>query len=896
MAFLKDSISVSTNKNVSGNGLTNGVACSLIRSSEFSDLLTASNIGVWTWNLDDQSLGINESVSQILGYDEGDITDLGIDLLKGILSEKDFKTLKKFFWSNDESNEFSNEIKLTSKNSKSVWAKVTIRVKSRKRNGCPAILQGTIIDVTNDHEVENVLEITENKFSAFIQSINATTWEWDCIRNEVTLSNQWLKAMGYEREDVVAGQEGTFFRSLIHPEDRANWRKTIDGSVLLGEKQFSSQVRLKSKRQGWRWILSSGVCIRQNEYGQNQIYLGADIDITPMKNKDVELNNWKTKLDKIIDATRTGLWIWDLKNLNFEANSQFARMFGFNLEEIKKLGINFLHERIHPDDKSIFFPESIPAKGYSENEIRIRHADESYLWIRVRLSVERFGEDGNPERLIGFCLNINSKKEAEVKIQESENRLSTLLAGTNAAIWEIDKEKDEFFFNDRLPQMMGHTKDEIENTLDFFDSRIHPADREKLRVYFESAGSDFYELEIRMRHKNGEWVWVLERGYIEDRFQDGRAKKALGIQLDISERKKLEEHLNDSLNQLQLAVNIGKIAVIENDLINHTVKANERYCEIYEVDEEEGSSNPELWKDLVTADDFEIAEKGINRLMLGEPVSNLQFRVSTKSGVKKLVTSATPIKDESGNVMKILGVLLDISNIAEKEIHLEKMVSQKSQMLKEMHHRIKNNLATISSIITLKSRNLENITDVKQFMDGINQKIVSMSVIHDRLLKEKEGQDNSLTNYLNDITNRLLGLANGDNLKINLEFKVEEYPFKEVVLLNLGMALQEIISNKIKHAFAGRDRGKLIIEGSICNGSYILKVGDNGLKYHNPKKVTDWHSDSIGMLIISSFISDLRGDFDFGPDKQGSTYTIRIPIDQTRHITEDDIARIPMSA
>ncbi len=162
-------------------------------------------------------------------------------------------------------------------------------------------------------------------------------------------------------------------------------------------------------------------------------------------------------------------------------------------------------------------------------------------WYRVQVS--------SPERLFFTTLfaDITESKQAEEALQTQRNRLAGILEGTRAGTWEWNVQTGETVFNERWAEIIGYTLDEISPvSIATWQKFAHPDDLKKsgdlLEKHF-SGELDYYECESRMRHKNGQWVWVLDRGQVISRTADGKPLLMLGTHQDINERKITEEKL-----------------------------------------------------------------------------------------------------------------------------------------------------------------------------------------------------------------------------------------------------------------------------------------------------------------------------------------------------------------
>jgi PAS domain S-box-containing protein len=139
------------------------------------------------------------------------------------------------------------------------------------------------------------------------------------------------------------------------------------------------------------------------------------------------------------------------------------------------------------------------------------------------------------------------RKEIEEKITSQKERLSNIIEGTNVGTWEWNVQTGEVIFNQKWAQIIGYTLEELEPiSIETWMKYTHPDDLEKSKALLEKhfrGESDYYQCELRMRHKQGHWVWILDRGKVIEWSQDGRPLRMFGMHQDVTERKQAERAL-----------------------------------------------------------------------------------------------------------------------------------------------------------------------------------------------------------------------------------------------------------------------------------------------------------------------------------------------------------------
>ncbi|KUM25393.1 diguanylate cyclase [Mesorhizobium loti] len=288
---------------------------------------------------------------------------------------------------------------------------------------------------------------------------------------------------------------------------------------------------------------------------------------------------------RAMEDSAIGVAIVGLDGRIVQTNPAFAAMLGYSRTEIEALTF---FQITHPDDLQLGRETMVALK---EGKIDSFHFEKRYLkkdgtpvWAQLAGSVIREEETGRPLYLVSQIEDIDARKQAEARIAEAETRWNFALTSAGQGVWSLDMRKGGTTYSETWVRMLGYDDGELDGDPDRWLTMIHPDDRERVAEAERAHLADetaFFEAEFRMRHKDGRWIWILDRGKAIERDGEGRLIRAIGSLTDITERKQAEERLKVSAAMLadekeRLRVTLQSIgdAVICTDAANRITFMN----------------------------------------------------------------------------------------------------------------------------------------------------------------------------------------------------------------------------------------------------------------------------------------------------------------------------------
>lgn len=258
-------------------------------------------------------------------------------------------------------------------------------------------------------------------------------------------------------------------------------------------------------------------------------------------------------------------------------------------------------------------------------------------------------------------------------------------------------------------------------------------------------------------------------------------------------------------------------------------------------------------------------------------VSGYETIVTTKSGQKAIVRgSSAPIKDAEGNVIGSIELLHDITNEKEQESRLKESLTEKEVLLKEIHHRVKNNLQIISSLLNLQSGYIKDKHSLGMFKESQNR-IKSMALVHEKLYQSKDLANIDFAGYIQSLAVNLFRSYGANQNGIIPKIRVDNVSLGIDTAIPCGLIINELVSNSLKYAFPNGRKGEIWIELYAENtgneSKYTLIVGDNGTGL--PEGMDFRNTESLGLQLVNTLVSQIGGTIELNSDAAGTEFRIK---------------------
>jgi PAS domain S-box-containing protein len=595
-------------------------------------------------------------------------------------------------------------------------------------------------------------------------------------------------------------------------------------------------------------------------------------DITERKQAEGMLAKSEKRFRQISELLPEIVFETDSKgNLTF-ANQYGIKSFGYSLEDFQS-GLN-IFALVAPEDR-----ESIK-KRLTEILSGLEPASREYQVMRkdggkfpILMHANAILEDGVPKGVRGIAVDITERKRAEEGLRENEERFRSLYENATIGLYRTSPDGRIFLANPAMVRMLGYSSFEELSTRNLEISGFEPSDsRRQFIKNIENAG-EARGIESAWTQKDGTIIFVRESARA---IRDSEANILYydGTVEDITERKRAEEGLRESLERFQLANRATFNAIYDWNLQTDARWWNENFQTLFGYGAEEIEPGIESWTNRIHPEDRDRVKTSLHgAIALGQEFWFDQYRFRRKDGMYAEVEDRGYItRDASGRPARIIGALRDITERIRSEKAAQASLQEKEVMLREIHHRVKNNMQVISSLFNLQAGKTLN-PEYREILKEGQTRIRAMSLVHEKLYQSRDLSKIDLAGYIQSLAAHLFHVYLTDSNRIRLETDFEEIPLLDInSAVPCGLILNELISNSLKHAFPEGRKG--LIRIGLKRGPddrIILRVADDGIGF--PKDFDFRQLESLGLQIAKLLVGQLDGTIELDREN-GTAFTV----------------------
>ncbi len=808
----------------------------------FLDALFNSMLGIRITNGDRKIIRVNKRYCEIVGYSEEELLGSDLSLVTPAeIREKEVEAYNNFIRKGGAESEPNKYIEV------------------RKDGSYVDIMSSSTVEKVNGEvyvisSIQDISDLLLNK--SFLEQTSKSAgvggWEYIIANNSLKGSPKVFEI--YELDDDLRERSPEETIAFYHPDDQPVLREAIQDAI----KNFNPKdlkLRFIGARGTEKWVRVTFDPLVVN--GKTVKLFGSLRDITIEREEEIEREKREQTYRFLFENNPNPLLIIkeDGSNQIIDANSTALDLYGYSKEELLKM-TTF---QIRPESEIEFYKKIIKKNNRFELDesikpVRATHQKKNGELIQVDIHWKSISLDGVKGRLI-LINDVTEKAKYESDLIQTNTLLRTLINSAPIGVITVDLNGYVLdVWNSHCELIFGWKNEEVKG-------KILPYTNEDNIDEAKAYIKEVYEkretklIEINRHTKHGKPI-VLREYITPIKDNDGNVEKLMLLIEDITEQKKVEIALVSSERKYRNLVEASKDLIWRIDPdgnFNFVNSASEKILG-FSPDELIGTSfvphiHPEKVEETVQI------HSGV---IHGKSYDNFDLTMIRKDGsYRYLSAKAYPMRDVDGNIVGCTGTASDITHILEYQQQLEVSLKEKEVLIKEIHHRVKNNLAVISGLFALQAMSMDD-ENVVQIFNESQARIQSIATIHEKLYQTNLFTSIEMKSYLKDLLADIQKTFKNTGKEIDIILKGDEVTLNVNQAVPFGILANELITNSFKYAFPGEMNGSITLDVRKKDEEVIFTVKDTGIGL--PKDFDKIRKDSLGVTLIHSLADQLNGE------------------------------------
>jgi PAS domain S-box-containing protein len=520
--------------------------------------------------------------------------------------------------------------------------------------------------------------------------------------------------------------------------------------------------------------------------------------------------------DFLHQGSLDGIWYWDITNPQQEWMSpSFWQLLGYDPTQKEHLAAEW-QDLINPDDLQQalvnFELHCRDANHPYDQVVRYRHANGSTVWVRCRGIAIR-DHAGQPIRMLGAHNDITHLKVTEETLQNRNTEL------------------------EHLHQVIANQMAELQQTNE------------------------------QLQHE------IIERRRAEAALAKLNAELETRITAQTDELKQIVTQLHESEDRLNRAVMNAPFPMMIHAEDGEVVLINHIWTELTGYTHDEIPTLAD-WTEKAYGDRKHIARSVIDQLYeLDGRTNDGEFAVTTKTGDRHIWEfSSSPLGKSPNGRRLVLSVAVD-RTLQKQAEQIQETAQQRETLIREIHHRVKNNLQVVSGLLYLQSRQVEDEKTLKILQDS-QERIHSMSLIHEKLYGSADLSRIDFSDYVKSLTQDLWMSHTPVSNRVSLILDLQPELLPIDIAMRCGLVVNELVSNALKHAFPEPESGEIQISFSTTGENlYELIVSNDGADL--TQEIDFSRKKSLGLWLVHSLVTQqMRGSIDVVKPRKGLAFKI----------------------
>jgi PAS domain S-box-containing protein len=644
--------------------------------------------------------------------------------------------------------------------------------------------------------------------------------------------------------------------------------------TIMGGNPWAGEIKMKGKAGELLDVFQRAYAIKDSA-GRILGLVGVHTNITERKRAESQkaaalekLRESEEKFRLMAEQLEDVLYTTDRNGIITYISPSAGRVFGWLPDEMTgRRFTEFLPQDEIPKAMQAFQAAVSEGKPQRNLQLMMKRRDDSVFYGEIIGSP--LDKNRGMAGTLGLIRDISERRQTEIALYESEARYRTLVENASDLVYRTDTAGRFTFVNRATLTISGYEEKELIGK--YYPSLIRPDMRNKaVRIFLHQIKEGAYNTysEFPVITKDGRQLWLGQN--IQLVLENGRVTGFQAVSRDITERKRIETALSESEDLYRDLVENSLDVICTHDLEGKVLSINQAAVRLTGYSLE----------DLLTMNMADLLMPEVRHLFKAY-LAEIQakgwahgtMRVQTASGEPRYWEFHNTLRTKDVTIPVVRGVGRDITERERAEKEIKRQLAEKEILLKEVHHRIKNNIASIGGLISLHMQSVSNPEAVAVLQEAIGR-VDSMRILYDKLLITDDFRDISVKNYIESLADAVLALF-PDRAKIKLEKQIDDFYLDPKQLFPLGLIINELITNKMKYAFIAREAGRITISLKNVAKHVTLDIRDNGNKL--PAGFDIDKTKGFGLMLVKMLSQQLGGSFSIEKHK-GTRCTVEFDI------------------
>jgi len=746
------------------------------------------------------------------------------------------------------------------------WLASTAKV-LRNASGTPQTLVGASLDITERKLAEEAKKASEARLASLIATAMDAIVSTDENQTIIVFNRAAERMFGYTTSEMIGAP---ISRLIPEPFRRAHAGHMDAFGRSPGD---ARNMGLRGPVRGLRADATEfpiEASISQTVIAGKKLFTVILRDITDRKRADDALQRSEQQYREVIEQAADAIFVAGHDSRFVDVNRAACEMLGYSREEFLGLRIIDIVDEGDLRDRPLRLDKLQSGQAVRTSRV-LRRKDGTLVQAELN---SRMLPDG---RMLAMVRDVTERKLAQDKIAANERHLRQVLDALFGFVGLYTVDGILIDANRAPLELAGLTRDDVLGK-PFWDTywwNYDPQVQAELRdAMTRAAAGEIVRYEPIVRMSGGRLI-DLDCTFSPLRDANGSIVGIVGFAVDITEQKRAIQVLRNAERQLAEAQHLTKLGSWDVDLVTNRRQWSDETYRLFELEPAQVSPSHAAFLAVVHPDDRTLVDDEYERSVRERMPYAVEHRLLLSDGrVKHVVGQAQTMYTDSGAPLRTTGTLQDITDRKLAEQQIAKSLREKETLLREMHHRAKNNLQIISSLLHFQAKKLKDPDDLAVLNDG-RDRLRSMILVHEKLYRSGDLANLDFGDYVRTLANQFGGSHAGLRTKIQIDVNVERIFLPIDAALPCGMILNELMSNSFKHAFGNRPAGRLHISASRTGDRLRLSVEDDGAGM--PASAAIESPASFGLQLVRNLADQLGATIDID-GTAGTRVMITVPL------------------